>query len=166
MKVRVKIVSFSVLQNAISIRLLCENAPWLSTEARDEKRKVSLDDLSFEAKIRSVNIQREGTNILLRTKRNRFVVGKLFDLMSRPSLEFTVTETLDGKLSHLLSYISKKSGESEENLLFKLTTFRDKDGKEVMGKRLIEDLTENQKIVVLKKLSSMLQQEEKSCSIS
>ena len=73
MKVKIKIVSYSVLHNAISIRLLCEDPEGLANEARDEKRRVSLDDLSFEAKIRSINIQREGTNILLRTKRNRFL---------------------------------------------------------------------------------------------
>jgi len=159
MKVKVKIVSYSVLHNAISIRLLCENPEGLASEARDEKRRVSLDDLSFEAKIRSINIQREGTNILLRTKRNRFLVGRLFDLMSREALELSISETFDGKLSYLLSKVSKKMGEPEEELLLRLTTFRDREGKEILGKRSVEDLSESQKGVVMGKLSSMLREE-------
>jgi len=159
MKIRVKIMSYSVLSNAISIRLLCENPERLASEARDEKRRVSLDDLSFEAKIRSINIQREGTNILLRTKRNRFLVGRLFDLMSREAPELSISETFDGKLSYLLSKVSKKRGEPEEELLLRLTTFRDKEGKEILGKRSVGDLSEGQKGVVLRKLNSMLREE-------
>lgn len=166
MKAKVKIVSFSVLQNAISIRLLCENASWLTAEARDERRKINLDELSFEGKIRSVNIQREGTNILLRAKRSHFLVGKLFELMDRPSLEFSVMESLDGKLNSLLSVLSKKTGEHKEDLLLRLTTFKDKDGREIQGKRHIEELSENQKVVVLRKLHSILHKDEAPCLVS
>lgn len=166
MKTRVKVVSFSVLHDAISVRLLCESASGLTNEPRDERRKVSLGDLLFEAKIRSINIQREGVSILLRTKRSRYIVGKLYDLMEKESIEFSVTENLAGRLSNLLFRVSRKTGESEEDLLFRLTTFRDKDGREIHGKRLINDLSENQKFVVLKKLNSMLQREDGQCLVS
>ena len=162
---RVKIVSFSVLQNAVSVRLLCENANWLVNEARDERRKVSIDDVTFEAKIRSINIQREGASLLLRTKRSRFIVGRLYDLMDKGSNEFMVSESIGRKLSHLLDKVSKKTGEPEENLLFRLTSFK-KDGNEILGKKSIEELSENQKVVVLRKLNSMLQREFAKCSIS
>ena len=62
MRAKVKIVSFSVLHDAMSLRLLCENSEGLASQARDEKRRISLDDLSFEAKIRSINIQRGGAS--------------------------------------------------------------------------------------------------------
>jgi len=165
MKVKVKIISYSVLQNAISVRLLCDSPEGLAGEARDEKRRVSLDDLSFEAKIRSINIQREGTNVLLRAKRNRFLAGRLFDLMSREALDLSISETFDAKLSYLLSKVSKRTNEPEEELLLRLTTFRDREGKEILGKRLLEELSEGQKGVVLRKLSAMLRREA-ACSAS
>jgi len=156
MKTKVKIVSFSVLQNAISIRLMCWNSDPITGEAKDEKRRICLDDLSFEAKIRSINIQREGTNILLRTKKSRYLVNRLFELMDKLYLDFSVTEVLDKKLSELLLKVSEKLNEPQERLLERLTRFKDKEGNEIPGKESIEDLTEAQKSYVLKRLNSML----------
>ena len=166
MKIRVKIMSYSVLSNALSIRLLCENPGGLVSEARDEKRRVSLDDLSFEAKVRSISIQREGANVLLRTKRNRFLVGRLFDLMGREALELSFSTPFGGKISYLLSKASKKLGEPEEELLYRITTFRDREGKEISGKRSIQDISEGQKGVVLRKLNAILRKEGGGCSAS
>lgn len=159
MKTRVRIISFSVLQNAISIRILCESVQGIADEPRDEKKRVNLEDLSFEAKIKSINIQRGGTNILIRTRKNRYIAGRLFDLMGRETIEFSISEAVDGKIYRLLLEASKKTGKSEEDLLYRLTTFRDKDGKEIPGKRLIDDLSENQKSVILKKLGLLLKGE-------
>jgi hypothetical protein len=163
-KTRVKIISFSVLHNAISVRLLCENPESLVNEARDEKRRVGLDDLSFEARIRSISIQREGANVLLRIKKNRFFVGRLFDLMGREVLELSISPSFDGKISYLLSKVSKKLGKSEEEILLRLTTFQDREGKEIMGKRSVENLSEAQKGVVLRKLDAILREEGASFS--
>jgi hypothetical protein len=172
MKTKVKIVSFSVLQNGISIRLMCWNSDPVTGEAKDEKRRITLDELSFEAKIRSINIQREGTNILLRTRKSRYLVNRLFELMDKLSLDFSVTEVLDKKLSELLLKVSEKLNEPQEKLLERLTRFKDKDGNEIAGKKSIDDLTEGQKSYVLRRLSSMLKPvqpdhgEESSCLVS
>jgi hypothetical protein len=165
MKTKVKVVSFSVLKSAISIRLLCENPDSIAGEARDEKRRISLDELSFEAKIRSISIQREGTNILLRTKKSRYLVNRLFGLMDKSSLDFSVGEVLDRRLSELLLKVSERLNEPQERLLSRLTTFKDREGNEVPGKKFIEDLTEAQKSYVLKRLSSLLRGES-SCLVS
>jgi len=168
MKAKVKIMSYSVLQNAVSIKLLCEDPRGLVNEARDEKRRVRFDDLTLEAKIRSINIQREGTSILLRTKRNRYIVSRLFELMEREAVELSFSTSqdplqtaagLEGKISYLLTKASKKLGEPEEELLLRLTTFRDKNGKEISGKRSIQDISEGQKGVVLRKLNAILREE-------
>jgi len=166
MKTKVRVVSFSVLQNAISIRLLLSNSDSITGEARDEKRRVRLGDLSFEARIRSINIQREGTNVLLRTGKNRYLLNRLFELMERPSIELLVTEVLDKRLSELLLKVSEKLNEPREKLLTRLTTFRDREGNEVLGKDSIEDLTESQKSYVLKRLNSILRGEDHSCLVS
>jgi hypothetical protein len=165
MKTKVKIMSYSVLHNAVSIKLLCEDPGALVNEARDEKRRVRFDDLALEAKIRSINIQREGTSILLRTKRNRYIVSRLFELMEREAVELSFStpqdplqtaKGLEEKISYLLEKASKKLGEPEEKLLLRLTTFRDKNGKEISGKRSIQDISEGQKGVVLRKLNAIL----------
>ncbi len=158
MKLRTKILSYSVLQNAISIRLLCDTSHGLIGEPKDERRRVSLDELVFEAKVRSVNIQREETNVLLRTKKSRYIASKLFELMGRESLEFSITSPLDGEISRLLRMASSKLGEPEDKLLFKLTTFTDREGREVPGKSTIQELSEGQKSFLLRKLRDVLQE--------
>lgn len=165
MKVKVKIISYSVLHGALSIKLLCEDPGDLVNEAKDEKRRVGLDDLSFEARVRSISIKRGMTNVLLRAKRNRFIVSKLFDLMEREAVELSISEVLDEKISRLLSKASQKLAESEEELLLRLTTFRDREGHEVLGKRSIQDISEVQKEVVLRKLTTILREEDASCSV-
>ncbi len=166
MKTKVKILSYSVLHNALSIKLLCEEPGGLVNEAKDEKRRVGLDDLSFEAKVRSISIKRGMTNVLLRAKRNRYIVSRLFELMEREAVELSISAIFDGKISYLLSKASKKLGKSEEELLLRLTTFKDKNGKEISGKRSIQDISEGQKEVVLRKLNAILREEDASCSVS
>lgn len=166
MKTKVKILSYSVLHNALSIKLLCEEPGGLVNEAKDEKRRVGLDDLSFEAKVRSISIKRGMTNVLLRAKRNRYIVSRLFELMEREAVELSISAIFDGKISYLLSKASKKLGKAEEELLLRLTTFKDKNGKEISGKRSIQDISEGQKEVVLRKLNAILREEDASCSVS
>jgi len=166
MKAKVKIMSYSVLHGALSIKLICEDPGGLVNEAKDEKRRVGLDDLFFEAKVRSISINRGTANILLRAKRNRYIVSKLFDLMEREGVELSISAIFDGKISYLLSKASQKLGESEEELLLKLTTFKDREGNEISGKRLIQDISEGQKEVVLRKLNAILKKEDASCSAS
>ncbi len=173
MKTKVKIMSYSVLHNGVSIKLLCEDPGGLVNEARDEKRRIRFDALSLEAKIRSINIQREGTSILLRTKRNRYIVLRLFELMEREAVELSFSTPqdplqtaagLEEKISYLLEKASKKLGEPEEELLYRITTFRDREGKEISGKRSIQDISEGQKRVVLRKLNAILRKEGGGCS--
>jgi hypothetical protein len=86
--------------------------------------------------------------------------------MERPSIELLVTEVLDKRLSELLLKVSEKLNEPREKLLTRLTTFRDREGNEVLGKDSIEDLTESQKSYVLKRLNSILRGEDHSCLVS
>ncbi len=152
MKMKVKIKSYSVLSNSISIKLLSDSPHGLVHEAKDEKRKVGLDGLYFEAKIKSVNLQREVANILLRAKKNRYIVLKLFDLMGKDSLELSFFEACDTELLTLLKKVSLLQGRSEEEVLYGLTSFRDKNGNEVPGKRTVDELSDLQKEIVLRKL--------------
>jgi len=166
MKAKVKIMSYSVLHGALSIKLICEDPGGLVNEAKDEKRRVGLDDLFFEAKVRSISINRGMANVLLRAKRNRYIVSKLFDLMEREAVELSISTILDGKISHLLLRASQKLGESEEELLLRLTTFKDRERNEIPGKKSIQDISEGQKEVVLRKLNAILKEEDASCSVS
>ncbi|MBM4348582.1 MAG: hypothetical protein FJ106_01640 [Deltaproteobacteria bacterium] len=166
MKVKVKIMSYSVLHGALSIKLLCEDPGGLVNEAKDEKRRVGLDDLSFEAKVRSISIKRGMTNVLLRAKRNRYIVLRLFELMEKEAVELSIFEILDEKISYLLSKASQKLAEPEKELLLRLTTFRDREKNEIPGKKSIQDISEGQKEVVLRKLNAILREEDASCSVS
>lgn len=159
MKTKVKLLSYSVLQNAISARIYCENPEVVLKEAKDEPRRVCLDDLFFKAKIRSVNLQRTGGSFILRTRRSRFLVAKFFELMGKELLDFSINPPVSGKLHYYLRKTAILLNESEGDLLYRLTSFKDKNGNEVEGKRTVEDVSESQKEIVIKKLREILRQQ-------
>lgn len=162
MKAKVRIKSYSVLSNGLSVKLLSDSYPQgLIQEAKGEKKKVYLNDISLEAKIKSVNIQRDGANILLRTKKNRYLVLKLFELMGRESLELSFSGPSDAELKELLKNVSFLRERPEEEILFNMTTFRNKEGHEVPGKRNVEELTDLQKEILLRKLRQAVKNEKR-----
>ncbi len=158
MKLRVRIVSYSVLQNAISIRLLSEEPSALTHDLEDQKRWVRLDELSLEVRVCSISIQKEKVHLLIRTKRNRFLTSRLFDLMEKEELSLSFETEQERKLLYLLRKVSEKSGQKEEDLLFRLTTFQGRNGEIVSGKRSVYEISREQREVVHHKLVRMLQE--------
>jgi hypothetical protein len=154
----VRIVGFSVLRNAISIRLESEGAMNLTNEIEDQKRWVRLDDLSFEARVRSISIQKERVHLLLRAKRNRFMMVKVFELMEEGELSLVFETEQERKLLYFLRKVSEKRGEKEEDLLFRLTTFEGRNREVISGKRSLYEISKEQQDVVHHKLVRMLQE--------
>jgi len=80
--------------------------------------------------------------------------------MDKGFLDFSVATPLEGNVAYLLGKVSRKLGEPEEEILYRLTSFEGRDGHKVEGKRSIYEVSDGQLEVVLRKLKGMLRQEE------
>jgi hypothetical protein len=160
MKLKAKIISFSVLQDAISIRLTSSNSDNnIIQELKDQKNKpqnIKIGDLDLNAEIKSINI-RNDIHILLHSLRNKYVINMLFEFMNSDSLTVIINSEQEKRLLHLLKLASNNLDRPEVELLYQLTTFKGKDGKLVDGKRSIYDISKKSQEVVIDKLQKMIE---------
>jgi hypothetical protein len=166
MRLRVRIVSFSVLRNAISIRLESDDARNLTDDLKGQKRWIRLGDFSMEAGVISISMRKERVNLLLKTRKKRFLAGRLFELMEKEELFLSFETEQEAKLSYLLRKVSEKTGNPEEDLLFSLTTFRGRNNELIGGKRSISEVSKEQQEVVYHKLARMLKVEPEQKDVS
>lgn len=160
MKLKAKITSFSVLQDAISIRLTSSNSDNnIIQELKDQKDKaqsIKVGDLDLNAEIKSIGI-RNDIHILLHSPRNKYLINRLFEFMDLDSLTVIINSEHEKRLLYLLRLASNNSNKPEEELLYQLTTFKGKDGKLVDGKRSIYDISKKSQEVVIDKLQKMIE---------
>jgi hypothetical protein len=160
MKLKAKIMSFSVLQDAVSIRLTSSNSDNnIIQELKDQKNKaqnVKIGDLDLNAEIKSISI-RNDIHILLHSPRNKYLVNRLFEFMDSDSLTMIINSEQEKRLLSLLKLASNNSDIPEVELLYQLTTFKGKDGKFVDGKRSIYDISKKSQEVVIDKLQKMIE---------
>jgi hypothetical protein len=160
MKLKAKIMSFSVLQDAISIRLTSTNSDNnIIQELKDQKNKpqnIKIGDLDLNTEIRSISI-RNDIYILLHSSRNKYVINRLFEFMDSDSLSVIINSEQEKRLLYLLKLASDNSKKPEGELLYQLTTFKGKEGKLVDGKRSIYDISKKSQEVVIDKLQKMIE---------
>jgi hypothetical protein len=163
-KLRAKIMSFSVLQDAVSIRLTSSNSDNnIIQELKDQKNKaqnIKVGDLDLNAEIKSISI-RNDIHILLHSPRNKYVINRLFEFMDSDSLTVIINSEQEKRLLYLLNLASNNSNKAEGELLYQLTTFKGKEGKLVDGKRSIYDISKKSQQVVIDKLQKMIENESK-----
>lgn len=160
MKLKAKIMSFSVFQDTISIRLTSSNSDNnVIQELKDQKGKtqnIKIGDLDLNAEIKSIRI-RNNIHILIHSPKNKYLINRLFEFMDSNSLTVTIDSEQEKRLLHLLKLASNNSDKTEEELLYQLTTFKGKDGKFVDGKRSIYDISKKSQEVVIDKLQRMIE---------
>lgn len=157
-------MSFSVLQDAVSIRLTSSNSDNnIIQELKDQKNKVQnikVGDLDLNAEIKSISICND-IHILLHSLRNKYVINRLFEFMDSDCLTVIVNSEQEKRLLYLLKLASNKSNKPEGELLYQLTTFKGKDGKLVDGKRSIYDISKKSQEVVIDKLQKIIENRSK-----
>ena len=174
MMINVSILSFSVLKNVISIRLtsssnnsetiqeikqlkgclqkyIIEGLPARNGSSSNKDTKK----LDLSAKIQSLNI-RSTLNFVLHTEKQNFQINEILDMMNR-KLIIKFMSRKEKKLQELLNKVAEVLNLPETEVLYKFTTFKSKkNGKTVIGKRSIYELSEKHKTVVIDKLRRML----------
>lgn len=159
MRIDVKITSYSVLHDGISVQLLCNGKT--SEEPKDiaavkgVSQRIRIGDIDIAGVVKSVSL-RKGVYILLRLTRSRYVVKRLFELMEEDSVQVVVHSERERTLLCLLDQTAKSHQRQVEDLLYELTTFTGKNGKRVEGRRSIYDISARFQDVVIKKLQKIL----------
>lgn len=123
----------------------------------------------FAAELASVSSKRSNVSLLLHIPKSRPVAMALFDLVEEKDLFMTMfptwrTEEQDGEgrektaeeIQHMLNILSDLTSTDKEEILYRLTTFSNKEGQTVEGKRNIEDISDRQMEVVRGKLRKSL----------
>lgn len=174
MMINVSILSFSVLKNVISIRLTSSsnNAETIQEikQLKGCPQEYIIEDIptrnggssgkytkqiEFSAKIQSLNI-RSTLNFVIHTEKQDFHIHKILDMMDR-KLNMKFMSLKEKKLQELLNKVAEVLNLPEKEVLYKFTTFKSKkNGKTVIGKRSIYELSEKHKTVVIDKLKRML----------
>lgn len=111
--------------------------------------KIALHD----AEIKSINI-RKNLSFILHIEKTKPLIYKIIKHMDSP-MHLRFFSDTERSLKHLLNEISSKTGKTEEDILYEVTTFH-KGNDVIEGKRSIFDLSERHKSVVVDKLKKIL----------
>jgi len=161
-RLKAKIRSYFVRQDAISINLICSSITDSIIqelkelrENKDNTQDIKIEDLNLTAVIESISI-RDSIHILLHSQRDRYVVNKLLEFMDCESVTVIMNSENEKKLSYLLSLASSNMNLPAEEVLYQITTFKGRDGKLVDGKRSIYDISKRSQEVVIDKLAKIV----------
>jgi hypothetical protein len=167
-RLKAKIRSYFVRQDAISINLICSGITDSIIQELKELREnkgnaqdIKIEDLNLSAAIESISI-RDSIHILLHSQRDRHVVNKLLEFMDCESVTVIMNSENEKKLSYLLSLASSNMNKPADEVLYQLTTFKGRDGKLVDGKRSIYDISKKSQEVVINKLTRIIGQSKAS----
>lgn len=159
MKIEVKIVNYTVLKDSISVQLLCTEKDSALSELyasiQDKTEHFTIGGMNTTGVVKSVGL-RKGIHLLIHLPCTEFIVMNLFSLMNSDTVPFTVNSEQDKKLLCLLSKASIDKCKSQQELLRELTTFIGKNGKRVLGKDNIYDLSPRHQEVVISKLHRII----------
>jgi hypothetical protein len=114
-----------------------------------ENDKITLHD----AEIKSINI-RKNLSFILHIEKNKPLIYKIIKYMDSP-MHLRFFSDTERSLKQMLNEISNKTGKTEEDILYEITTFQ-KGSDVIEGKRNIFDLSERHKSVVADKLKKIL----------
>jgi hypothetical protein len=153
----VKMSSYTVTHDAVSVRLSCPNGnnDAIQELMADKHTKMfHFKGLDVNGAIGSINI-RNGVNILLKLPREEYVVKKLWYLNTTETITLNIEGEAERHLADLVKSVAAKEGETEEELLYKLSTFTNKENRVIEGKRSIRELSPKAQEVIIKKLNKM-----------
>ncbi len=163
MDIPVKLISYSVLKDNISVQLVCEEGkdeeptlPLKLTALQGQHRYLHIGDLETKGLIKSVAI-RKGIHILLHLPCTQHVAKKLFFMMNADNhVRLIPVSENEGKLNELLEKAATKTRKPPKELLKELTTFTNKSGKLIEGRESAGELSPRHQEVVIYRLTQML----------
>lgn len=155
MLLNAKITRYTVTLDSISVHLSCfesdENAI-RQLMAEKTPQMIHFPGLDVKGTVGSINIRSE-VSLLLKLPKEEHVARALWRLLGA-----TETVSLDDegqterKLSALLKSVSARTGKTEEEILYEISTFTNKENRIVEGKHSITELSPKAREVVLRKL--------------
>ncbi|HRR40444.1 MAG TPA: hypothetical protein P5244_04325 [Syntrophales bacterium] len=163
MDISVKLISYSVLKDNISVQLVCDEGkdddptlPLQLTSLQGQHRYIHIGELETKGMIKSVAI-RKGIHILLHLPCTQYVAKKLFYMMeSGKQVRLIPVSESEGKLNELLEKAAKMTDKAPNELLKELTTFTNKSGKLIEGRESAGELSPRHQEVVIYRLNQML----------
>jgi hypothetical protein len=153
----VKITSYTVTHDAVSVRLSCpdgNNDAIRELMADKQPKTFHFKGLDVKGVIGSINI-RNGVNILLKLPREEYVVKKLWYLSTTETITINIEGEAERHLAGLIKSVATQEGKTDEELLYELSTFKNKENRVIEGKRSIRDLSLKAQEVIIKKLNRM-----------
>jgi hypothetical protein len=119
-------------------------------------QKPNAGRLDLKAKIQSISVT-EPLSFSLHTGITKFLLLRIYEIReSAENIELKFFSMKERRILHLLDRVAERMKISPEEALYKVTSFRNKSGKAVEGKRNIFDLSESHKSVAADKLAAML----------
>jgi hypothetical protein len=153
----VKITSYTVTHDAVSVRLGCpdgNNDAMQGLMADKQPKMFHFKGLDVKGVIGSINI-RNGVNILLKLPREEYVVKKLWYLSVMETITLNIEGEAERHLAGLIKNVAAQEGKTEEELLYELSTFTNKENRVIEGKRSIRELSPKAQEVIIKKLNRL-----------
>lgn len=118
--------------------------------------KPNAGRLDLKAKIQSISVT-EPLSFSLHTGITKFLLLRIYDIRgSGENIELKFFSMKERRILHLMDRVAEKMKMTPEDVLYKATSFRNKNGKAVDGKRNIFDLSESHKSVAADRLAAML----------
>jgi len=152
-----KLTSYSVTHDAISVHLNCRESDGDAIHGlmSDKVPKMfHFTGLSVKGTVVSINI-RNGISLLLKLPKAEYVVRGLWRLSMVETIRLTVEGEIERRLTNLLKNVSAETGNTEDELLYELSTFTNKEKLVIEGKRVIAELSPKAQEVVLRKLEKV-----------
>ena len=124
-------------------------------------QKPNTGRLELKAKIQSISVT-EPLSFSLHSGITKFLILRLYEIRELgENIELKFFSMKERRIVHLMDRVADKMKITPEDALYRATSFRNKDGKAVEGKRNIFDLSESQKSVAADKLAAMLDESKK-----
>lgn len=171
---RATLKSYAILASAVSAHVFVQATPErtaiLLRRIADITRgrawvPVDLARIRTVASVESISSTPAGTRVLLHSPRDLRIIQELFHLTGRQirvaigvPAQLAEAAVEDGAdLASMLSRAADRLGMPEPDLLERLTTFRNRDGRVIPGRRALAEVTAAQRPVVADRLRRILQ---------
>ncbi len=127
--------------------------------------KPNAGRLDLKAKIQSISVT-EPLSFSLHTGITKFLILRIYEIReSGENIELKFFSMKERRILHLMDRVAEKMKISPEEALFKATSFRNKNGKVIEGKKNIYELSESHKSVAADRLATMLGENRRNKSV-
>lgn len=159
MQINCRLTSFTVFKEYVSISLLCDTTGGINElKELSEEQEIRINDIRFTVNIKSIGFNPKRVRVLLHAPKNKYTIDKLFTIIDFDRVVLKIKTVKEKKIERLLNMVSEIRKASPEEILYQLTTFKNKDGKVIEGKRSVDEISRSCGDVVLSKLNKIIRQ--------